>query len=167
MRDRGSRLLSLREDDIVAAKLFLDSLALSHFCGKLYLHLFFLNSEIGSPAISSPLNTWVRFSPFTWINSSHLQFVKGSLAATSMKGDNWIELILLADFSCYLKGLWEEWHSEKKKALFNLLQRAILDEEYESVIRVTGGRRERAAVIVCERSVGLGFPAGCLQWRSD
>lgn len=55
------------------------------------------------PTSLPTLNAWVRFSPFTCINSSHLQFVKGSLAPLSTKEDNRIELILLADFSCYLK----------------------------------------------------------------
>lgn len=81
------------------------------FTGKLYHQL--LNSQMWlSFFYFPPLNTSVRFRPFTWINFSHLQFVKGSLAPLSTEEDNWIELILLADFSCYLKRLGEEKHSQ-------------------------------------------------------
>lgn len=77
------------------------------------------------PTSFPTLNAWVRFGPFICINSSHLQFDKVSLAPLNMKEDNWIELILLADFSCYLKELpkWKE-TSFQKKSLFLFFTKA-------------------------------------------
>lgn len=112
------------------------------------------------PTIPCPLNTWVRFSPFTWINSSHLQFVKGSLAPQSTEEDNWIELILLADFSYYLKGLREEKHSQKKSPFFPIYCKGYswkgIWKSYEREGRMkeeSERKRWHSKLIVCERLI--------------